>query len=293
MPSHCIIVFDISTYIHRAFHSLPIEKFKRSHDNLATNAVYGTAKMLINTLQTIKWDYINIYPIICFDTSKSKLFRTAIDSDYKSNRPSAPSQLKHQFQWIRTLIHSMKLTNIEMPSCEADDLIASIVYKYKDNNDTDIIIVSNDKDMNQLVIQDNIKIFNPANKKYIKSDDIFDRYKVIPAHFTLYQALVGDRIDNIKGIKGIGPKTAPSIIECCNGSITNLPKSHPKYDIIFSNLDSLNTSLQLVTLNSSINIPLPNLTPFNIKQINNHDFKQFMTELEFFSLIKQFCKNFS
>ena len=212
MPSHCIIVFDISTYIHRAFHSLPIEKFKRSHDNLATNAVYGTAKMLINTLQTIKWDYINIYPIICFDTSKSKLFRTAIDSDYKSNRPSAPSQLKHQFQWIRTLIHSMKLTNIEMPSCEADDLIASIVNKYKDNNDTDIIIVSNDKDMNQLVIQDNIKIYNPANKSYIKSNDIFDRYKVIPAHFTLYQALVGDRIDNIKGIKGIGPKTAQRLI---------------------------------------------------------------------------------
>ena len=292
-PLSCIVVFDISTYIHRAFHSLPIEKFKRSKDNLATNAVYGTTKMLINTLQNIKWEYNSIYPIVCFDTAKSKLFRTSIDSSYKSQRPSAPSELKHQFQWIRSLIISMKLPHIEIPSFEADDLIASIVYKYKDQQNTDIIIVSNDKDMNQLLIQDNIKIFNPTIKSTINSNDIFEKYKVIPSHFTLYQALVGDKIDNIKGIKGIGAKTAPSIISSCNGDISNLPISHPKYNIIHSNLECLQNSLQLVTLNSSIPINLPQLTPFNIKQINNSEFKNFMNELEFFSIVKQFCKNFS
>ena len=293
VASSCIVLFDISNYIHRAYHSLPVEKFKRKKDDLATNAVFGTTKMMINLLNNLKWDYENIYPIACFDTAKSKLSRTSMDSSYKSQRPSAPNDLKHQFNWVRKLIEVMNIPQVEHINYEADDVIASLVKKYENEN---ILIVSNDKDMNQLLTKPNIKVLHPTLNKYITSKEVFEKFNVIPQHFTLYQAMVGDKVDNIKGVKGIGAKTAPDIINSCNGNIDILfshEHKHPKKKLIEEHKEELFLALKLVSLNDGLSIEIKELQLFNVKNLkNNSNFIKFMEEMEFRSIIKQYCKSF-
>ena len=286
--TNVLVLFDISGYIHRAFHSLPPDGFRRS-DGLATNSVYGTLNMLLSFLNKLNKDGHIIYPVVCFDTAKSKLNRVSIDPLYKSDRPCAHNELKHQFSWIRELIKSMNIPQYEIETQEADDIIASFALQQYMNFDK-VIIVSNDKDLNQLLVQDNIIIYNPGTKKYVTSDDVYDKYKVIPQHFPLYQSLVGDKVDNIQGVKGIGPKIASEVIQKCNGKIENLwTIDHKKSQLLNDNKDSVLTSYSLVKLNTNISINIE-FKKFQIKDLkSNISFSKFLEKMEFELMKKRCC----
>ena len=288
-----LVLFDMSNFIHRSFHSLPVDKFRRE-DGLATNAVYGTVKVMLNILTEFEKKYSYIVPIACFDTAKSKLARMNVDPNYKSQRPCAPNDLKHQFSWIRDLVTSMNISQVEMDSYEADDIIASYAHQCKDKYNR-IIIVSTDKDFNQCVTDDNIYIYNIAKKAIISKNDIFEKYNVQPNHFRLYQALIGDKVDNVPGVKGIGPKVAPALVSQANGNIDTLLQlasqnalARNKSKLISDNEDVLKSSYELVSLTQTleVNHKFPNFYLKSLK--NNNAFRNFLNVMNF-SSFKKYC----
>ena len=292
--NNALVLIDMSNFIHRSFHSLSPEKF-RNENNEATNALYGTLNLVLNVISTIQKEYQYVTPVACFDTAKSKLSRMSIDENYKSQRPSAPRELKHQFEWVRTLIDTMQIANVAMDSCEADDVIASICHKYNTNYSS-VIIVATDKDFCQCLTKDNVKIYNIVKKEFVTANDVYEKYKVIPKYFTLYQALVGDKVDNISGVKGIGPKIAPVLVNQAQGEYSKLlelaredrlPKNKSK--LICDNEEVLNKSLQLVTLSTNLNIE-NNFRFFEVKSLKtNVSFKNFIRKMNFMSTLQKYC----
>lgn len=290
---NALVLFDMSNFIHRSFHSLPTDKFKRD-DGLTTNAVFGTAKLIFSIISEFEKKYANIYPVACFDTAKSKLARMNIDPNYKSTRPAAPNELKHQFSWVRDLIRVMKITQVEMESFEADDIIASLCCQNVNNYDH-VIIVSTDKDFNQCMTNENVFVYNIAKKQMQSSQDVYDKFNVIPAHFQLYQALIGDKIDNVSGVKGIGPKIAPALINQADGSLEtliDLAKSSSliknKSKIIADNEEVLRNCYTLVSLDKTIPVPTK-FAKFTMKGLKQKpEFAAFIKTMNFNSF-KKYC----
>lgn len=292
---NALVLFDMSNFIHRSFHSLPVEKFRRSSDNLATNALYGTTKIMLSILEDFSKKYHHVHPVACFDTAKSKLARMNIDPNYKAQRPSAPNELKHQFAWVRELVAAMNINQLELESHEADDIIASLAFQNKDKFEH-VIIVSTDKDFNQCLIQDNMLLYNLSKKEFLNRQSINDKYGVVPEYFTLYQALIGDKIDNVPGVKGIGPKVAPLIVNQARGDIKTLIQQAQessviknKSKVILDNLAELENSYALVSLPKDLELP-NHFDQFELKSLKvNKQFASILTTMSFTSFKKKYC----
>jgi len=255
-----LLLVDVSSLIYRAYHSLGPDKFKRPSDGMSNNAVYGVASIMYKILNDIKTKYGDVCPIACFDSPTCNTTRQKEQSEYKANRPKCPEGLSHQFKWIRELFTAMQIISIEIKGYEADDIIATLVTQNK-NIFNCVIIASPDKDMNQLIIQNNIIIYNPRSKMYLNENSIIERYGFHPKYFTLYQALVGDTADNIKGINGIGNKSASELIKNCDGDLDNLQtnkKLAKKIDLVNSNRELIFSNMKMVTLNSELDIVYDN-----------------------------------
>ena len=284
-----LILIDISNLLYRAFYTLPPEKFKRS-DGLATNAVYGVSTMITKIINKMKKEYKDIHIVCCFDSNTCNSTRLAIDPNYKKNRPKAPQEMGPQFSIVREMIKSMHLEVMDIPNMEADDIISSLVHKYNSKY-TETIICSPDKDYSQLLHYDNVKQYNAKKELFITGNDICTSYGIPPVHFTMYQALVGDKCDNIPGCPGIGPKNAVSLITYYMGDINKLiedespPKQlQKKIDIVKNNMESYNKSLQLVTLMNNDSLTLNSIYTPNI---HTEDFHEFCEKYEFTSYLKK------
>lgn len=282
-----LILIDISNLLYRAFYTLPPDRFKTS-EGLATNAVYGVSTMITKIINTMKKEYKDIHIVCCFDSNTCNASRIAIDPEYKKNRPKAPQELGHQFNLVREMIKSMNLEIMDIPNMEADDIIASLVHKYNSKY-TETIICSPDKDYSQLLHYDNVKQYNAKKEIFITGNDICTMYGIPPIHFTMYQALVGDKCDNIPGCPGIGPKNAVAIINHYMGNINKLiadesvPKNlQKKVDIVKQHIELYNKSLQLVTL---INNTELTLNTIYVPNIYTEDFKTFCEKYEFTSYL--------
>ena len=261
------VLLDISGIIYRAFFALNVDKFHRS-DGFPTNAILGT----INILKQLNKKFPDHIFIACRDSKRSELIRTQDDETYKQNRKSADPVLAQQFEHIYKSINAMNISSVKSVGYEADDIIATLCYElHKDN---EVIVVSSDKDMNQLLVYDNVKIYNPAKKTFFDADDCFEKFKVLPSNFTFYQAFVGDASDNIIGIKGVGPKTAVKLINQYRTIETFMTDETSKY---FKHLNDFKNSLELVTLSTSIQIEDIIYTKQNFK---TKEFKEFCKSME-------------
>jgi DNA polymerase-1 len=149
--------------------------------------------------------------IPCFDGGYDH--RTQVFEQYKKNRKDSPVEIKPQFELVREFCSLMGLQCVKKQGYEADDLIASLTVKFQNEPEVDkIYIVSPDKDLNQSLKSNKAVIYDPIKKEEKTSQDISDRYGVIPERFQIYQAMIGDKIDNIPGVRKIGPKTAVKLI---------------------------------------------------------------------------------
>ena len=261
------VLLDISGIIYRSFFALNKDKFHRS-DGFPTNAILGT----INILKQLNKKFPDHIFISCRDSKRSELLRSQETHSYKQNRKSADPILSKQFEYIYQCIEAMNITSVKYVGYEADDIIATLARQlYKDN---EVIIASSDKDMNQLLVYNNVQIYNPAKKEFFNSDDCFQKFKVTPKNFTFYQAFIGDASDNIKGVKGIGPKTAVTLIEKYETVENFLNDKTHKYQ---KDIDSFKKSLYLVTLKEDVEIH----TQKYIKQdFNTKNFKDFCASME-------------
>ncbi len=204
-----LYLIDGSGYIFRAFHAIPVSAFVRS-DGVHTNAVNGFCNMVMKLIDAAQADEAVDYMAVIFDAS-SVTFRNEIYPEYKANRDEPPEELRPQFGLIREATRAFGLPSIEMVGYEADDLIATYA-KQAAAEGIDVVIVSSDKDLMQLV-NEHVTMLDPMKERVIGHDEVIEKFGVGPDKVVEVQALAGDSTDNVPGVPGIGIKTAAQLIE--------------------------------------------------------------------------------
>lgn len=199
-----VYLIDASVFIFRAWFSLPSTLLGR--DNQPVNAVYGYARFLAELLASQQPARI----AIAFDESLETSFRNDIYPAYKANREPAPDELKAQFAACKRLSQAMGAPVVSSDRYEADDLIASLLIRERQMGRFSVI-VSRDKDLAQLLDHNDLFWDYPMDLVY-DIPGITEKFGVPPAQMLDYQALVGDAVDNIPGVRGIGPKAASALL---------------------------------------------------------------------------------
>lgn len=218
-----LILLDAHAILHRAYHALP--EFSSSKGE-PTGALYGLSTMIMKIIKDLKPDYI----VGCFDLPQPTFRHEAYEA-YKLGRAKAEDDLIHQIKRSRDIFASLGIPAYELPGFEADDLLATIVEKMKKEKDLRIIIASGDMDTLQLVDDDRVLVY--TLKKGINDTILYNEKAVVerfgfkPELLPDYKGLRGDPSDNIIGIKGIGEKTATTLITTF-GSIEEIYKKIKK-----------------------------------------------------------------
>ncbi len=217
------ILLDAHAIIHRAYHALP-DFTTRS--GAPTGALYGLMTMLIKVITDLKPDYI----IACYDLP-GKTFRHTAYEEYKGTRKKIDDVLIEQLKKSRDIFEAFNIPIYDHPGFEADDILGTLAEMLKKDKSNQIVIASGDMDTMQLIDGDQVLVY--TLKKGITDTILYDekavveRYGFSPEHIADYKGLRGDTSDNIIGIKGIGEKTATTIIERF-GSIEALYKALKK-----------------------------------------------------------------
>ena len=198
-----IVLIDGSGFLFRAFHGLP--PLTRP-DGTPVNAVLGFTNMLWKLLRDNKADYF----AVIFDTAR-KTFRNDIYPDYKAHRPPPPDELIPQFDLVRDATRAFNVPSLEKQGYEADDLIATYT-RLASKTGMRVTIVSSDKDLMQLVRDDQVILLDHFKNREINSTGVVEKFGVGPDKVIDVQALAGDSSDNVPGVPGIGIKTAAQLI---------------------------------------------------------------------------------
>lgn len=204
-----LYLIDAHSLIHRCFHALPP---LTTPDGKPIQSIYGLANILLRIAREEKPDYI----AACFDRPEPT-FRKKKYVEYKAQRPVAPDELVGQIIESRNLFEAFGVERFELAGFEADDLIATLAVRFKSDRDLRIVIVTGDLDTLQLVEDDHVVVrtFKKGLSDTLIYDEsqVRDRYGLSPAQLIDYKALVGDPSDNIRGVRGVGPKTASDLLK--------------------------------------------------------------------------------
>lgn len=178
--------------------------------NKEVRGVYGFIASILKLSKEFNTDKF----VVCFDTETSLCNNKEYDDNYKANRPDYSKLPENenpfiQLDYIQKALKSLNIPVINCTDNEADDYLASLAHKYQ--SDYEVIIISSDKDLLQIV-SDTIKIYNAQAKILYDKNKIKEKFNVSVDQYLLYKALIGDTSDNIKGIKGVGPKTAIKLL---------------------------------------------------------------------------------
>jgi DNA polymerase I len=282
-----LLILDSNSLMNRAFYALPP---MNNSDGINTNAIYGFVNMLLKMKEEIGPDSI----IATFDL-KAPTFRHKEYSEYKAGRNKMPPELAEQFPIIKELLKFMGIKIFEIEGFEADDLIGT-VSKFAENNETEVFVVTGDKDALQLA-SDNTKIV--ITKKGVSETAIYDRkafideFEVTPNQFIDVKGLMGDKSDNIPGVPGVGEKTAfklikeyGSIEEVLN-NIDNIPGKKLKENLE-GNVEQAIFSKKLATIMREVPIELT-LEDINSSEKENiQEIKKMLIKLEMKSILAKF-----
>lgn len=200
-----VVIVDTFNFLHRAFHAIP--KSFRAPDNTPTNAVYGVTSMIISLIKETNPDCV----IAALDSQKPT-FRSEEFSNYKAQRKEMDAELKIQIPMVFQAIDLIGVYKLNCEGYEADDVIGTLVKKLK--SEAEIYIVSNDKDMWQL-IDKNVFVLIPNTKggfEKIDEEEANKRLEFDKNYLIDFKALRGDTSDNIPGVYGIGEVTAKKLI---------------------------------------------------------------------------------
>lgn len=243
------IIVDGSSYLFRAYYALPALS---NAEGQPTGAMYGVLNMLKKLLDTYKSTHI----AVVFDP-KGKTTRHHIDPNYKANRAAMPEQLGTQIQPLHTMIKAMGLPLVIIDGIEADDIIGTLAHQATMKN-IPVMISTGDKDMAQLVDK-NVTLVNTMTDTVLDSAGVAEKFGVPPERIIDYLALIGDSVDNIPGLPGVGPKTAAKWINQY-GSLDTIIASAGQIkgkagEKIASHLDQLALAKRLLTIQCDIQLP--------------------------------------
>ena len=202
-----LILVDGSSYLFRAFHALPALTNSKGLNT-------GAAKGVIGMIRKLVADYAGDQVVVVFD-AKGPTFRNEIYAEYKANRPPMPEELREQIEPIHQTIRAMGLPLICISGVEADDVIGTLSVEAAANARA-VVISTGDKDMAQLV-NDHVTLINTMNNTTMDHDGVVAKFGVPPKLIIDLLALMGDKVDNIPGVAGVGEKTATALLQHLGG----------------------------------------------------------------------------
>ena len=224
-------------------------------DGTPVNAVFGFTNMLAKLLR----EHVGTHLAVIFDAGR-ETFRNRIYDQYKAHRPPPPEELIPQFALVREATDAFGVPAIELADWEADDLIASYAREAVDAGGT-VTIVSSDKDLMQL-LRPGVEMLDPIKQKPIGPPEVMEKFGVTPDKLIEAQALIGDSVDNVPGVPGIGPKTAAQLLNefgDLEGVLAAAPAMKPskRRDLLIEHAEKARLSRVLVTLRADAPLPLP------------------------------------
>ena len=202
-----LILVDGSSYLFRAYHALPALTNSKGLNT-------GAAKGVIGMIRRLVADYSGDQVVVIFD-AKGPTFRNEIYSEYKANRPPMPDELREQIEPIHQTIRAMGLPLICIGGVEADDVIGTLSVQAAAQQ-REVVISTGDKDMAQLV-NDHVTLINTMNNTTMDHDGVVAKFGVPPKLIIDLLALMGDKVDNIPGVAGVGEKTATALLQNLGG----------------------------------------------------------------------------
>ena len=285
-----LIILDGHAIIHRAFHA--IKPLHTSKGELV-NAIFGFTSMLLNVLEIERPTYI----AIAFDR-KGKTFRHHADANYKATRSKTSSDLISQIGRIYEVARAFSIPVFSENGFEADDILGGICEKVKNEDELKTIVVSGDRDLLQLV--DERTSVHDLSGGYRKSvnftpEKVVEKYGFAAKFIPDFKGLAGDASDNLKGVAGVGEKTATDLI-CRFGELENIfanleeikPTVRAKLE---RERDSAFHSKRMATIRYDAQIDW-DLEKCKLEDFDREKILEFLDELEFHSLKKRFEKLF-
>jgi DNA polymerase-1 len=276
-----VFLVDGNSYLYRAFFATP---HLSNSKGIPTNATYAFMNMMRKLQNEEKPDSL----IIVFD-SKAPSFREEISKAYKAQRPPMPGNLSAQIPYVKAVLEAMGLPMLEKEGFEADDIIGTVVEQLKEH-DADVVIVTSDKDMMQLV-SDHVKIMDTMKGVSIGEKEVEEKFGVKPALMTDYLALCGDTSDNIPGVPGVGGKTARELVSMF-GSLDELyacidkVKKPALREKLIAGKDLAYMSRQLATIR--LDVPIETgIDDLKTREPDMKALRRLYRELEFTSLYKE------
>jgi DNA polymerase-1 len=282
-----LYLVDGSAQLHRAYFAI---RGLATSSGLPTNATYGFTTMLRKLLEDERPEWIGI----CFDV-KGQTFRHEQYQDYKAQRPQMEDDLKVQLPYVRRVCEAFQLPVLEVPGVEADDVIATLAGQAVARGYA-VVVVSGDKDLLQLV-DDHVKVLNPGREgsgaTWFDAKAVEEKFGVPPARVVDVLALVGDAVDNVPGVPGIGDKGARELIRE-HGSLEALldnaesVKRKSYREGLLAHADSARLSKELVTLKHDVSVAL-DMEALARREPDRRAAYALFNELEFTSLAKEFA----
>ncbi|MBF8672881.1 DNA polymerase I [Pseudomonas fulva] len=207
-----LVLVDGSSYLYRAFHALPPLTTSKG---MPTGAVKG----VLNMLKSLRRQYPDSLFAVVFD-AKGGTFRDTLFADYKANRPSMPDDLRVQIEPLHASVKAMGYPLLCVEGVEADDVIGTLA-RSSAALDRPVIISTGDKDMAQLV-DGHITLVNTMTGSVLDVAGVHEKFGVGPEHIIDFLALMGDKVDNIPGVPGVGEKTAVGLLTGIGGGLSDL-----------------------------------------------------------------------
>ncbi|HET7824172.1 MAG TPA: DNA polymerase I [Anaeromyxobacter sp.] len=289
MPTLTLI--DGSGFIFRAYHAIP---HLSTTKGVPTNAVYGFTTMLLKSLR----EHEPTHVALVFDAGR-KSFRNDLDPQYKANRPEAPDDLQVQFPLVRDVARALAVPIVEEPGVEADDVIATLACRAREKG-WDVVVVTGDKDFAQLV-DGKLSLYDPMAEASGRGGrtaaaEVEKKLGIRPDQVVEYMAILGDKIDNVPGIPGIGEVTAASLVRHF-GTVEEMlrrPEEIPKAvarggekvkDKIVANAERIRLNRRLVQLDCDLALPFAP-DSFGRRSPDEARVRALFSDLEFSRLLK-------
>ncbi|MFY3745142.1 DNA polymerase I [Anaeromyxobacter sp. Red801] len=290
MPTLTLI--DGSGFIFRAYHAIP---HLSTTKGIPTNAVYGFTNMLLKALR----EHAPTHVALVFDAGR-RSFRHEIDPEYKANRPEAPDDLAAQFPLVRDVARALNVPVIEEPGFEADDIIATLASHARAEG-WEVVVVTGDKDFAQLV-DGGLSLYDPMAEAsgrggWTGPAEVEKKMGVRPEQVVEYQSILGDKIDNVPGIPGVGEVTAAALVrhfgttEAMLARPAEIPAAVSRggeklRDKVVANAERIRTNRRLVALRRDLDLPFAP-EAFGRRPPDQERARALFSELEFSRLVKE------
>ncbi len=275
-----LYLIDGNSYVYRAFFAI---RGLTNSRGFPTNAIFGFTNMLLKIIREKAPEGLAVVFDSPEPTERHRLF-----GDYKAHRPETPHELVLQLPHVRRMISAFNIRIFEVPGYEADDLIGTIARRAAAEGNS-VFIVTADKDMLQLV-DGNIKVYDPMKDMVLDAGYVKERFGVGPERVTEFMALTGDAVDNIPGIKGVGEKTAKTLLASF-GSLDEILE-HPERigkerlrRMVSDNVEVVRLSRKLATIDTDVPVDT-NMKEFGMPEPDWLSLLTLFREFEFTSLMK-------